>query len=261
MPAWAQATRPQQSAQHPLQTTLPTRSPPSSSASPPCLPSSSAKIWPTTSAPPSASVVLVTSPQGELTPFGMVPKYNRFRVVGIFNSGFFDYDSSWAFARLSDAQQLFGLGDLISVTGIQNRRLYRADAITSRDSKTPPAKASWPPTRSSKTRPCFKRCARAPGHLHHHRPHRLRRRPQHPDLSDHDGHGKDQGHRRAHVDGHASGPGAQPFYRAGRADRRHRHRHRPGASDTPSPTPEAITTSFRFRPRSIRSTTSPSLPG
>src|SRR5271170_395519 len=43
------------------------------------------------------SVVLVTSPQGELTPFGMVPKYSRFRVVGIFNSGFFDYDSSWAF--------------------------------------------------------------------------------------------------------------------------------------------------------------------
>src|SRR5437588_2675226 len=45
--------------------------------------------------------VLVTSPQGELTPFGMVPKYNRFHVVGVFNSGFFDYDSSWAFVRLS----------------------------------------------------------------------------------------------------------------------------------------------------------------
>ena len=59
------------------------------------------------------SVVLVTSPQGELTPFGMVPKYSRFRVVGIFNSGFYDYDSSWAFTRLSDAQRLFGLGDLI----------------------------------------------------------------------------------------------------------------------------------------------------
>src|SRR5258708_1756539 len=63
------------------------------------------------------SVVLVTSPQGELTPFGMVPKYIRFRVAGIFNSGFFDYDSSWAFIRLSDAQQLFGLADVIS--GIQ----------------------------------------------------------------------------------------------------------------------------------------------
>src|SRR5262249_53577190 len=55
------------------------------------------------------SVVLVTSPQGELTPFGMVPKYNRFRVVGIFTSGFYDYDSAWAFTRLADAQRLFGL--------------------------------------------------------------------------------------------------------------------------------------------------------
>jgi lipoprotein-releasing system permease protein len=75
------------------------------------------------------SVVLVTSPQGELTPFGMVPKYNRFRVVGIFNSGFFDYDSSWAFARLSDAQQLFGLGDLISVLEFKVDDLYRADEV------------------------------------------------------------------------------------------------------------------------------------
>ena len=56
------------------------------------------------------SVVLVTSPQGELTPFGMVPKYNRFRVVGIFNSGFFDYDTSWAFTRLSDAQRSIRAG-------------------------------------------------------------------------------------------------------------------------------------------------------
>jgi len=76
------------------------------------------------------STVLVTSPQGELTPFGMVPKYSRFRVVGIFNSGFFDYDSSWAFARLSDAQQLFGLGDLISVIEFKVDDIYRAAEIS-----------------------------------------------------------------------------------------------------------------------------------
>ncbi|HKS75451.1 MAG TPA: FtsX-like permease family protein, partial [Terriglobales bacterium] len=75
------------------------------------------------------SVVLVTSPQGELTPFGMVPKYNRFRVAGIFNSGFYDYDSSWAFARLADAQRLFGLGDLISVIEFKVDDIYRADQI------------------------------------------------------------------------------------------------------------------------------------
>jgi lipoprotein-releasing system permease protein len=74
-------------------------------------------------------VVLVTSPQGELTPFGMVPKYNRFRVAGIFNSGFYDYDYSWAFARLSDAQQLFGLGDEISVLEFKVDDIYKAGQI------------------------------------------------------------------------------------------------------------------------------------
>ncbi len=76
------------------------------------------------------SVVLVTSPQGELTPFGMVPKYARFRVAGIFNSGFFDYDSSWAFTRLSDAQRLFGLGDLISVIEFKIDDIYKADQVS-----------------------------------------------------------------------------------------------------------------------------------
>jgi lipoprotein-releasing system permease protein len=76
------------------------------------------------------SVVLVTSPQGELTPFGMVPKYSRFRVVGIFNSGFYDYDSSWAFTRLSDAQRLFGLGDLISVIEFKVDDIYQAGEVS-----------------------------------------------------------------------------------------------------------------------------------
>jgi lipoprotein-releasing system permease protein len=75
------------------------------------------------------SVVTLVSPQGELTPFGTVPKYTRFRVVGIFHSGFFDYDSSWAFTRLSDAQRLFGLSDLISVLEFKIDDLDQADAV------------------------------------------------------------------------------------------------------------------------------------
>ena len=75
------------------------------------------------------SVVLVTSPQGELTPFGLVPKYVRFKVVGIFKSGFYDYDTTWAFTRLDDAQRLFGLGDLVSVIEFKVDDIYRADVI------------------------------------------------------------------------------------------------------------------------------------
>jgi lipoprotein-releasing system permease protein len=75
------------------------------------------------------SVVMVTSPQGELTPYGTVPKGIQYRVVGIFHSGFFDYDSAWAFVRLSDAQRLFGLGDLISVIEFKVDDLDRTDAV------------------------------------------------------------------------------------------------------------------------------------
>jgi lipoprotein-releasing system permease protein len=59
----------------------------------------------------------------------MVPKYNRFRVAGIFNSGFYDYDYSWSFARLGDAQQLFGLGDEISVLEFKVDDIYKAGQI------------------------------------------------------------------------------------------------------------------------------------
>jgi lipoprotein-releasing system permease protein len=75
------------------------------------------------------STVLVTSPQGELTPFGMIPKYVRFRVAGIFDSGFYDYDSSWAFTRLSDAQHLFALADVVQIIQFKIDDIYKAPQI------------------------------------------------------------------------------------------------------------------------------------
>jgi|KBSMisStaDraftv2_1062788.scaffolds.fasta_scaffold71443_2 lipoprotein-releasing system permease protein len=76
------------------------------------------------------STVLVTSPQGELTPFGLVPKYTRYRVAGIFDSGFYDYDSSWAFTRLSDAQRLFALGDVIQIIEFKIDDIYKAADVS-----------------------------------------------------------------------------------------------------------------------------------
>jgi lipoprotein-releasing system permease protein len=75
------------------------------------------------------SIVMVTSPQGELTPFGLVPKYERFQVVGIFNSGFYNYDSSWAFIRLADAQKMAALGDVVSVLEFKIDNLYKAEQV------------------------------------------------------------------------------------------------------------------------------------
>jgi lipoprotein-releasing system permease protein len=73
--------------------------------------------------------VLVTSPQGELTPLGLVPRYQRFQVAGIFKSGFYQYDSSYTFTRLTDAQRLFSEPDLISVISFKVDDLYNADRI------------------------------------------------------------------------------------------------------------------------------------
>ncbi len=73
--------------------------------------------------------VLVTSPQGELTPLGLVPRYQRFQVVGIFSSGFYQYDAGYAFTRLADAQRLFSEPDLISLISFRLDDLYRARGV------------------------------------------------------------------------------------------------------------------------------------
>jgi lipoprotein-releasing system permease protein len=75
------------------------------------------------------TTILVTSPQGELTPLGVIPKWQRFRVVGIFHSGFYQYDSSMALTSLADAQRLFGEPDVVSVISFKVDDLDRADQI------------------------------------------------------------------------------------------------------------------------------------
>ncbi|HEV2644762.1 MAG TPA: FtsX-like permease family protein [Acidobacteriaceae bacterium] len=73
--------------------------------------------------------VVVISPQGELTPFGPMPKYQRAEVVGIFKSGFYQYDSSYAFMRLADSQRLFSEPDLISAINFKVDDMNQAAAI------------------------------------------------------------------------------------------------------------------------------------
>ncbi len=61
--------------------------------------------------------VNVISPMGNITPLGMMPRMKPFKVVGIFNTGMFEYDSTLAYVSLGQAQSFFDLGD--TVTGIQ----------------------------------------------------------------------------------------------------------------------------------------------
>ena len=73
--------------------------------------------------------VMVISPQGEMTPLGIIPKYVRFQLAGTFHSGFYQYDAEMGFLRLADAQRLFDEPDLLSVISFKVDNLYRAPQI------------------------------------------------------------------------------------------------------------------------------------
>lgn len=59
----------------------------------------------------------VVSPVGPITGASMTPKIRPFVVVGIFQSGMYEYDSSLAYIELGEAQKFFNMGT--SVTGIE----------------------------------------------------------------------------------------------------------------------------------------------
>jgi lipoprotein-releasing system permease protein len=73
--------------------------------------------------------VTLTSPQGNLTPFGMLPRSRRFRVRGVFDSGFYDYDANWGFVTLPAAQALSGIGDVVSLLEVRVTNMDDASAI------------------------------------------------------------------------------------------------------------------------------------
>jgi lipoprotein-releasing system permease protein len=73
--------------------------------------------------------VTLTSPQGNLTPFGMLPRSRRFRVTGIFDSGFYDYDANWTFVTLGAAQNLAGVGDVVNLLEVRVNKLDDARSI------------------------------------------------------------------------------------------------------------------------------------
>ncbi|HXZ13336.1 MAG TPA: ABC transporter permease [Candidatus Sulfotelmatobacter sp.] len=77
----------------------------------------------------SGDYVMLTSPQGNLTPFGMLPRAKRFRVGGIFDSGFYDYDANWGFVTLSSAQALAGVGDVVSLLEVRVTKLDDARTV------------------------------------------------------------------------------------------------------------------------------------
>jgi len=58
--------------------------------------------------------VVLVAPEGTATPTGLVPRMRRFRVVGLFESGMYEYDRGLALVHLADAARLYRLGDRVS---------------------------------------------------------------------------------------------------------------------------------------------------
>ena len=53
--------------------------------------------------------VSLLTPQGSLTPMGMMPRQLKFKVVGTFRLGFLEFDSAYGFVSLENAAKLTGL--------------------------------------------------------------------------------------------------------------------------------------------------------
>ncbi len=73
--------------------------------------------------------ILLLTPQGQITPAGMVPRLKQFRVVGIFEVGMMPYDDTLALINLSDAQKLYRMGDAVSGIGARLQDLDEAPEV------------------------------------------------------------------------------------------------------------------------------------
>jgi lipoprotein-releasing system permease protein len=78
------------------------------------------------------SKIRLISPEGPLSPMGILPKIMTCRVVGIFATGMFEYDSSLGFISLETARNLAGLGEGVHGLEVRVDNVERADRIGER---------------------------------------------------------------------------------------------------------------------------------
>jgi len=76
--------------------------------------------------------VTLVSPESMLSPLGLMPKFKKFHVLGEFNSGLYEYDTSWALVSMKAAQRLFSLGDSVTLVEARIHDIYRAEEVSGR---------------------------------------------------------------------------------------------------------------------------------
>lgn len=77
-------------------------------------------------------VVQLISPQGKRTPIGAVPQVRNFRIVGIFQSGMYEFDSNLVYMDLSQAQKFFEMGQGVTGIEVYLRDIYYAPKLGTR---------------------------------------------------------------------------------------------------------------------------------
>ena len=68
-------------------------------------------------------------PKASLTPAGIVPRFRRFEVVGIFSADMYEYDRSLALIHLSDAQRLYRVGSQVTGLRLQFDDMFAAPKL------------------------------------------------------------------------------------------------------------------------------------
>ncbi len=58
--------------------------------------------------------ITLISPRGVMGPFGVMPRHKRYRIVGLFEVGMYEYDSGFVYMPLKAAQLLFGLPESVN---------------------------------------------------------------------------------------------------------------------------------------------------
>ncbi|HEU0187586.1 MAG TPA: lipoprotein-releasing ABC transporter permease subunit [Gallionellaceae bacterium] len=77
------------------------------------------------------SSILLITPQGQITPAGMLPRLKQFHVVGIFEIGMSPYDNALALIHMNDAQKLYRMGDAVTGLSARLRDLDQAPRVAS----------------------------------------------------------------------------------------------------------------------------------
>ena len=76
--------------------------------------------------------VFLISPRGTLSPIGHIPAMRRFKVTGFFESGMYEFDGSFAYINIVDAQKMLQMGDAVTGIEVRVKDIYQAKNISER---------------------------------------------------------------------------------------------------------------------------------